>query len=407
MKILEMKILELNIKGFRSLKEITWNPGDLNVVIGPNGSGKSNLLRLLEMISVSAQGRLGKYIQSSGGMEPLVWDGNSDRIEFRIKTSHIDPTRKNMEEYNLTYNVKMARLGKSSAYRIDNELLDKFYRVEQGSEEKPYKLLERLGLSAWVFDEFDEVGRKQEVRPEHLSEEESLLSSSWKFFPLNVTIPLLQGPLAELSIYHDLQVNRDAVIRQSTVTRLETRVDPDGQNLISVLHTLYTGDRDFKKNIDLAMRAAFGNDYEELVFPPAADQRIQLRLRWKSLKREQSAADLSDGTLRFLMLLAILISPSPAPIIAIDEPETGLHPSMLPIIAEHAVAASKHVQVILTTHSPQLLDAFGDEKPVTTVTQWVNGETKLKTLEHEKLERWLEKYSLGELYSSGELEDFE
>src|SRR4051794_34893648 len=82
-----------------------------------------------------------------------------------------------------------------------------------------------------------------------------------------------------------------------------------------------------------AMRAAFGNDFEKLVFPPAADQRIHMRIRWRSLKREQSAADLSDGTLRFLFLLAVLANPSPPPVIAIDEPETGLHPSMFPIVA--------------------------------------------------------------------------
>jgi len=153
------------------------------------------------------------------------------------------------------------------------------------------------------------------------------------------------------------------------------------------------------------MRAAFGDDYEELVFPPAADQRIQLRVRWKSLQREQTAADLSDGTLRFLFLLTVLASPSPAPVIAIDEPETGLHPSMLPIVAEYAVDAAERVQVILTTHSPQFLDTFEDTKPTTTVAKWVNGETILKTLSGEKVERWLKEYSLGSLYRSGELED--
>ena len=72
-------------------------------------------------------------------------------------------------------------------------------------------------------------------------------------------------------------------IRQPAVTRLEKRIESDGQNLISVLHTLYTGDRDFKREINAAMKAAFGDDFEELVFPPAADQQIQLRVRWKSL----------------------------------------------------------------------------------------------------------------------------
>lgn len=155
------------------------------------------------------------------------------------------------------------------------------------------------------------------------------------------------------------------------------------------------------------MRAAFGPDFEELAFPPAADQRIQLRVRWKTLRREQSAADLSDGTLRFLVLLTCLASPSPAPVIAIDEPETGLHPSMLPIIAEHAINASRNAQVILTTHSDQLLDAFRGTKPETTVVSWTDGATTLRTLDGDQLGYWLRNYTLGELYRSGELEAME
>jgi predicted ATPase len=215
---------------------------------------------------------------------------------------------------------------------------------------------------------------------------------------------LFSRELASWAIYHDLHVHRDAIIRQAAVARVEKQVEPDGQNLIPVLHTLYTDDRDFKKDINTAMRAAFGDDFDELVFPPAADQRIQLRIRWKSLKREQSAADLSDGTLRFLLLLTILASPSPPPLIAIDEPETGLHPSMFPIIAEYAVDATSRTQVIFTTHSPQFLDAFIDTKPTTTVAKWENGETALKVLEGEQLDYWLREYTLGALFRSGELE---
>ena len=77
----------------------------------------------------------------------------------------------------------------------------------------------------------------------------------------------------------------------------------------------------------------------------------------------------------------------------------------LPIVAEYAVDAAERAQVILTTHSPQFLDAFEDTKPAATVAKWVNGQTILKTLKGEKLERWLKEYSLGSLYRSGELED--
>src|SRR4051812_6541153 len=104
-----MKILKLEIEGFRSLKSQTWSPGDLNVIIGPNASGKSNLLRVLEMLSTAAQGRLGKYIQNEGGMEAILWDGQANSIRVRTKMSPIPPYRDLVREP-LTYDLTLARL---------------------------------------------------------------------------------------------------------------------------------------------------------------------------------------------------------------------------------------------------------------------------------------------------------
>ncbi len=394
-----MKITKLHIEGFRSLRNVTWSPGDLNVIIGPNGTGKSNLLRFLELISVSAQGKLGKYVQSLGGMDPIVWDGASTSIKFVLETkpigSDLDPEQ---------YELELVRLGSGSSYKIENELLINSHKQRKGLERKPFKFLERRAKTAVIFDE----NERTFVTPaEYVSDEESLLSIVSGPFINNHFIPPFQRELASIAIYRDLNTNTDAPIRQSAISRMEKRVEPDGQNLISVMHTLYTSDRDFKNDINSAMRAAYGDDFEELIFPPAADQRIQLRIRWKSLQREQSAAELSDGTLRFLFLLTVLASPSLAPVIAIDEPETGLHPAMLPLIAEYAVDAAKRSQIILTTHSPQFLDAFEGTRPTTTVAKWAKGETTLQTLRDKDLDYWLKEYSLGNLFKSGELEQME
>jgi len=395
------KILKFQTKGYRSLYNVTWVPGNLNVLIGPNGSGKSNLLRLLEMISVSAKGQLGKHVQRLGGIGPLLWDGSADRIEFTIEISPEEPTR-DLEEDSLTYEANIVRVGDGSSFRIDRELLGNYYKVRTGERKEPFKFLER---STWRSVVFDENERSFAALEGSIQEEETLLSLAGGPFTQNHHIPPLRAYLANWSVYHDLHVNLDAPIRQAAVARHETRVSPDGQNLINVLHTLYTSDRTFKEDVDLAMRAAFGDDFDGLFFPPAADQRIQLRLRWKSLTREQSAADLSDGTLRFLFLIAVLATPKPAPLIAIDEPETGLHPSMLSVVAEYAVEASRKTQVLLTTHSPQFLDAFGEIRPATCVVKWSSGKTELANVDGKQLERWLEEYSLGALFSSGELEN--
>lgn len=332
-------------------------------------------------------------------MDPLVWDGIADHIKFLVKCSPVEKTR-SIETESLTYKMTLERVGKGSTYLIRNELLGNYCQPREGPG--CLKMLERDKFAAVVFGEHE----RSLVAPEEgIVEDESLLSLTSGPFTYNPLITPFQESLAEWAIYHDLRVNMDAPIRQPVITRHETRVDADGQNLISVLHTLYTSDRDFKADINLAMRAAFGDDFDELVFPPASDQRIQLRVRWKTLSREQSAADLSDGTLRFLFLLTVLASPDPAPLIAIDEPENGLHPTMLPIVAEYAVEAAKKTQVILTTHSASLLDAFRDTVPTTTVVKWSEGQTSLHNIEGEQLADWLQEYSLGALYRSGELEN--
>jgi predicted ATPase len=394
-----LKILELNIEGFRSLRCIKWRPKDLNVVIGPNGAGKSNLLRFLELIAIATAGKLGlgKYVRSLGGIDALLWDGKADSISFTLKTSPAG--QDNGPEH---YELQLVRLGKSSSYRIHHELLANYARVLKGEETVPFKFLSRTDKSAVIFDDSE---RGFVVPPEYLFDEETLLSSTTGPFTNNQLIPIFQKQLAAITVYHDLQVNSDSAIRQPAIVQSETIVRSNGENLIPVLHTLYTGDRDFRDSIKLAMKAAFGDDFEDLVFAPdAADKKIQLRISWRTLKRDPSAADLSDGTLRFLLLLTILASPSPPPVIAIDEPEVGLHPSMLPIIAEYAVQASHRAQVILTTHSPQFLDAFTDTIPTTTVVSWESGETKLQVLSGEELAYWLKEYSLGALFKSGELE---
>lgn len=388
-----MKIKQLDVKGFRSLKDVSWQPGDLNVVIGQNGTGKSNLLRMLELISASAQGKLSKYIQSAGGMGAILWDGVARAISFRLRTVSNQSWPYTEDDYE----VELA--GSSGLYYIQREKWS-CSQVDPKDLDEYVETIDR-NRSRIIY-------KGQQVdSAEAISEQETLLSLLNQF-----TVGMWKRPtgkdfreeLSEICVYHDMNVGQNSEIRQASVTRFEKRVESDGQNLVSVLHTLYTGDREFKRNVDSAMHAAFGSDYEEIVFPPAADQRVQLRVRWKNLNREQSAADLSDGTLRFLLLLTALVTPEPPMLVAIVEPETGLHPAMLPIIAEFAVEAASRTQIVFTTHSPQFLDAFTGAKPTTTVAKWENGETTLHTLEGEDLAYWLEDYSLGRLFQSGQLE---
>ena len=119
--------------------------------------------------------------------------------------------------------------------------------------------------------------------------------------------------------------------------------------------------------------------------------------------RRITAARLSDGTLRYLCLLAILLHPDPPPLIAIEEPELGLHPDIIPHVARLLVAASERTQLVVTTHSRLLVDALSENPGSIVVCEQVNGESQFERLDPERLEGWLEKYSLGDLWSMGEL----
>jgi predicted ATPase len=395
-----MKILKLEIEGFRSLRNVCWEPGNLNVLIGPNGSGKSNLLRALELLARSASGALGRYVQGAGGMEPMLWDGREDLLRIATLTSPLPP-HEIVATDSLTYEIVLARLGKSSAYRINNEILQNRCGKQRNKAAEPFVLFTRDRQRAIVYD------RKRQAfeAPENsVPEQETLLSSHQGPFMVNHIVGEFRAQVASWRSYQGFRTDREASVRSPVVARVENQVDDDGQNLVAVLHTLYTENREFKRDVNTAMEAAFGEDFEKLEFPPAADQRVQLRVHWKSLRRGQPAADLSDGMLRFLLLIAVLANPTPPPQIAIDEPETGLNPSMFPIIAEYAVEASKRTQLIFSTHSPEFLDAFRDTVPTTTVLEWRDGQTSLKVLSGETLAYWLKKYTLGELYRSKELE---
>ncbi|MEI7849160.1 MAG: AAA family ATPase, partial [Chloroflexota bacterium] len=290
-----------------------------------------------------------------------------------------------------------ARLGQSSSYVIHQETLNN----QTGENEQEMNLLQRDQIIAKIRN----GAEWKSVNPE-LTQAETLLSWYATPFAESDVLRICREQLASWQMYHYFNTQREALVRQAPVARHEKMVSQDGANLVQVLHTLYSGDRQFKEDLNLAMNAAFGDDFVELIFPPASDQRIQMRIRWKSLRSEQSAADLSDGTLHFLYLIAILANPNPpAALIAIDEPENGLHPSMLPIIAEYARSASRRTQVIITTHSAELLDAFSEYEPTVTVAKWAEGQTQLDVLSGERLRYWLQDYTLGKLYRSGELEE--
>jgi predicted ATPase len=407
-----VKLLEFHVERYRSLKNVTWKPGDLNVVIGPNGSGKTNLVRALELMAVSARGELEKQVNKEGGMIPMSWDGNPlggiawsvTLVRLPTEIAYLDfwgPQEKRFAA--AKYELVLGSVLSPSLFSISisRETLEAYWRLNTDQTVKSEKILVRDPDGGMVW--YTNRSQLERVEPRNLPDE-SLLSKVWG---LRAEADYFRDSLRSWSIHPTIVTGENSEMRQAAVTRNEKVLASDGQNLPSVLHTLCNENRRFEEEIQRAMNAAFGDAFEKLVFPPASDQRIQLGIRWKHLDRPQTASDLSDGTLRFLFLVAALANPQPPPLIVIEEPEIGLHPSMLPIIADYAADAATRTQVIFTTHSPQFLNAFRDTIPTTTVCLWQNGETVLRVLDGKDLEYWLKEYTLGEFAFSGALEAVE
>jgi predicted ATPase len=145
----------------------------------------------------------------------------------------------------------------------------------------------------------------------------------------------------------------------------------------------------------------FYSDAEDIATPPVGGQ-IELRLEERS-KFSISAKRLSDGTLRWLALLAILLHPSPPPLVCLEEPELGLHPDVIRPLAKLLVQASERMQLIVTTHSDALVDELTETPEAVIVCEKDAGSTTLKRLERTELSKWLKQYTLGELWHKGQI----
>ena len=175
------------------------------------------------------------------------------------------------------------------------------------------------------------------------------------------------------------------------------RINARGSNLANVIAAMPSQARN-----DLNQHV--GQLYEEAqgVHVRTSAGNVQLFLVEKS-GVEIPATRLSDGTLRYLTLLTILLDPEPPPLVAIEEPELGLHPDLMPHLAKLMRKAARSMQLVVTTHSRVLVDALGEQPESVVICSKEAGVTRMERLDGERMKNWLERYSLGELWRIGEL----
>ncbi len=358
----------------------------LNVLIGPNGAGKSNLIEVISLFKAAPQD-LVEPIREGGGIGDWIWKGEAASQTARIEAIIENPKGNQDLRYALTF-AQAGQRFELSDERIENE-------QAYPDQENPYFYFGYR--SGQPYLNLKEIGQRQLLR-EDVNPEQSILSQRRDpdSYP---EITYLGDILRKIRLYREWSFGR------STPPRLPQPADlpndflaEDGRNLGLVLNLLRTKPGVKKKLLEALRELNEAiDDFDTLI----QGGTVQLFMQEGNISIP--ATRLSDGTLRYLCLLAIVCHPNPPPLVCIEEPELGLHPDILPPLAKLLLEASERCQLIVTTHSEVLVDALTDSPESILVCEKPKDRTEMRRLERKDLAAWLERYRLGELWRSGEL----
>jgi len=367
----------------------------LNVLIGPNASGKSNLLEAFALLK-HAPSQIQKPIREGGGIEQWLFEGEGGALAPGAQIYVSVPYASKVAD-TLRYGLGFGRWGGNGGpFFIDFEAL--YYEVREG---------QKLLHTDAIYVNAD--GQKQ-IRnalalqtgakpiPVKADDDKSILAQR-KDPEQYPELTYLGEQFEKIRLYREWSYGPYAAVRRPCRADLPNNwLEPDASNLPLVLNRL---GRDYEAKEKLL--EALQELYDGIENYHVDIEGGTAQLFFHEGRRLVPATRLSDGTLRYLSLLAVLLHPSPPPLVCIEEPELGLHPDMLPAVAELLKNASARMQLVVTTHSDILVDAMTDMPEAVLVCEKTPGGSLLRRLEPEQMKPWLEKYRLGELWISGEL----
>ncbi|MDP8239219.1 MAG: AAA family ATPase [Candidatus Hatepunaea meridiana] len=362
---------------------------NLNVLIGPNGCGKSNFIEAISLMR-STQGDFRTAFMNAGGTADISWKGSALK-EKMVKTS-IEMVLQSLHMVSLLHRINVAVYYQKS-YRIQGEFIEDIEVISE--KNKPIVYYEKTESKSKIGVEQD---NKWTLKKVEIDDTSSVLSQ--------IKDPSSYYNLYWLSLlYSQVRIYRDWTFGGNTPLRYPQKADlpshplmEDYSNLIMFLNRL-------QRNVPAkkAVIAGLQDLYDGIDDYGVKVEGNTVQLFFTEGDYIIPATRLSDGTLRYLCLMAILHDPEPPPLICIEEPELGLHPDILPTLADHMIAASERTQLIVTTHSDILVDAMSERPEVVIVCEKHDGKTEMNRLDKESLKVWLDKYRLGELWIKGEL----
>ena len=365
----------------------------LNVLIGPNGSGKSNFIEALALLQAAPRD-LSAPVRRMGGISEWLWkgDGASPIAELEALVSYPSGAMP------LRHTLLMAQQGERPDLRHENIESE---RPRAGATQPELYYFSMRGFPS-ISDFVDDLGGPRRMRSlgsDAVVRDASILSQREDpdRYP---ELGWLQQQYRKIRLYRNWEFGPDAGLRRSPrADEPSTFLTERGENLPLVLSRM-RGDR----------RQAFVKSLQQLYdgvdnfHVEVGGGRAELFLVERGGgERYIPASRLSDGTLRYMALAAILLDPDPPPLVVIEEPELGLHPDLTLGIGRMLVEASQRMQLVVTTHSTGLIDALDECPSSVVVCEKEDGASVFERLEPEYLTEWLEKYSLGKLWSAGDL----
>ena len=368
----------ISVRGFRRLQNIELDMRNLIVMIGANGAGKTSFLDVLSILAATASGNLQNLLQLKGGLNEILTRGKVQELEIEISMQV--PDKQTPLNYSLTLSPK------GLSYEVRDESLT---QQRNPNRPEPFKYIESQGLDIKYFQDGSGL-----VRPNW---EHNPLETSLSQVPKMYREPEdLRKSLASCTYYGALDVSEKSPIRLPQAMRPAKLPGASGENLVSCLYDLRETDRDRFEMVENIISAAFP-DFERLNFPPVAAGTMSMTWTDRNFSQPFYVHELSEGTLRFLWLVALLQSQTLTTVTLLDEPEVSLHPELLRHLVYLMREASKHTQLIVATHSDRLIRFLKPSEVL--VCDLEEGEAKMTWGDTFNLDKWLEDYSLDQLWA--------
>jgi predicted ATPase len=364
-----MPIVSVEVEGYRSIRLIGLPFKQINVLVGPNGCGKSNLYRSLVLLAAAASGQFARAIAEEGGMPSVLWAGQRKTGPARMKIT--------VTVGELIYEMACGVAGAADwptsddferpPFELDPRIVEEKVTFQAGK--KRQTLLERTRGSVWLRD----ADGSRVTYHMALSTSESVLTQLREphRFP---QLSALREEMLGWRFYHHFRTDADSPVRHPQVGVFTPVLGHDGQDLAAALTTINViGD---SRGLNRAIAHAFPGGMLKL---KADKGRFSLFLEMREFHRPFDARELSDGTMRYLCLLAALMTPRPPALMSLNEPEASLHPDLLEPLARLIVDASRSTQIWITTHSADLARYIEGQSGVAPVTlEKIDGETRVQ-----------------------------